>query len=308
MLGEILLKKFFASFLLALLFSIPSIVNASELSSEQELIRSESLSLQELIQVKDLSEAELIQNYIDGKYTFSFFQRLVYEGYISEANIEELPLNEMSTMSLEDIDLIDYDLMINPETGELQSINVGNEGISILTYNTYYPGSSVNVRIGDMLVTSSTNSFGLTGHVGIVISENRVVHLPGKAKQRDPNIAIERKGITQWFEDYPKTTVVRVKELSAAQKSGNWANNHQLNYGHKVEYQIPSRLDVFGTNYCSKFVYQSHNETSTNIFKEFAAWSIFAPYDILRTENYSRKDQPIIVYSKNGPKGNLPIK
>lgn len=289
------------------LLAIPSIVSASELFDEQELMRTDSLTIEEVLQVKDLSESEIIQNYLDGKYTYSFYQKLVNEGYIDEDSAKEISSDEIP-MSLADINLEEYDLKINKNTGELQSINSNNGGISLFTYSTTYPGTSVNVRIGDMLVTSSTSSQGVTGHVGIVISEDRVAHMPGYGKQRDPKIAIERKGVTQWFQDYPKTTVVRVKELSAAQKSGGWADSHQQNYGHIVEYQIPSRLDVFATSYCSKFVYQSHNETNTNIFDNFLAWNIFAPYDILRTENYSRKDQPIIVYSKNGPVGNLPFK
>ena len=296
--------KFLTSTLLMFLLTVPLIVGAETLG-EKELIRTEPLSIFEVEQIKGLSENELIQNYKDGEYTYSFYQRLVYEGYINEESSKEIALDEMPIVSLEDIDLEDYGLEIDAKTGELRSIPEDNGGISIMTYSTYYPGSSVNVRIGDMLVTNSTSSFGVVGHVGIVISEDRVVHMPGTGKQRDPNISIERKGVNEWFRDYPKTTVVRVKELSAAQESGKWADSHQQNYGHKVEYQIPSRLDVFGTNYCSKFVYQSHNETNTNIFKQFTAWSLFAPYDILFTQNYSRSDQPIVVLSKNGPQGNV---
>lgn len=296
--------KFITSFLLVFLLAIPSFAMSAETVGDKDLLRT-SLFSQELEEIKGLSEDELIRNYENGEYTYSFYQRLVYEGYISEKSYKKLESNEIP-VSLKDINLKDYGLEVDSKTGELRSIPENNGNISPMTYSTYYPGSSVNVRIGDMLVTNSTSSFGVAGHVGIVISEDRVAHMPGTSKQRDPDIAIERKGITQWFQDYPNTTVVRVKELTAAQKSGNWANNHQQNYGHKVTYQVPSRLDVFGTSYCSKFVYQSHNETNTNIFEEFITWSIFAPYDILYTQNYSRTDQPLIAYSKNGPTGNLP--
>lgn len=296
--------KFITSFLLVFFLAIPSFAMAEGIVSDEDLLRG-SLTSHELEEIKSLSEDELIHNYENGEYTYSLYQRLVYEGYISENSYEKLESNEVS-VSLEDINLKDYGLEVDSKTGELSSITENYGNFSSMSSSTYYPGSSVKVRTGDMLVTNSTSSFGVAGHVGIVISQDRVVHMPGTNKQRDPNIAIERKGITQWFQDYPKTTVVRVKELTAAQKSGNWANDYQRNYGHKVTYKVPSRLDVFGTSYCSKFVYHSHNQTNTNIFKNFSATTLFSPYDILYTQNYSRANQPLIAYSKNGPTGNLP--
>ncbi len=172
-----------------------------------------------------LSEEEAIQ------LPFTQFKELQEKGLIDQE--VKYPESDNPT-DWNSINLEDYGLY-EQENGELSSLPEGENNIMPMTYSTRYPGSSVNVRIGDILVTSSTRSNGLTGHVGIVISQDRVVHIEGQDQ------TVSRKGISNWFNDYPTTTVVRMKSLSQAQTAGNWAYNYERDYSHAT-YSIKTTL------------------------------------------------------------------
>ncbi|WP_156807454.1 hypothetical protein [Effusibacillus pohliae] len=158
--------------------------------------------------------------------------------------------------------------------GSTKTLDPGSGGTA-----AYYPNGSP-VVIGEMLVTNSTSSAGLTGHSGIVTSNFKVAHIAGYGYHP------EELTLDQWFARYPNTKRVRNNTTSTALYIGRWAASYVSQYPY-ANYGLATKLQGMDPTYCSKIVWQSYYYGSGVAFLGYRpdSTAIFAPYDILRLSN-----------------------
>lgn len=120
----------------------------------------------------------------------------------------------------------------------------------------YYPGTSVAIKPGDVLITSDTSVSGLNGvggHAGIVTDGLEYATIEGEGDH--PVL----KSISSWFKSNPDTKVVRYTNLSDSSRlnAANWAFNYVQKYS--TAYYDFSPLDYMFSTYCSKIVWDAYN-------------------------------------------------
>ncbi|KZE67907.1 hypothetical protein AV545_22695 [Paenibacillus jamilae] len=117
-----------------------------------------------------------------------------------------------------------------------------------------YPGTNTQMRVGDVLYSTKTlgGSSQIVGHVGIINSDFRVVHVT----------PAENGGVIDSLANYmarhgkgEKIEVYRPRDGRGA-GAARWATN---NYSRVKEYFINpfSKLSTISPNYCSKFIWQA---------------------------------------------------
>lgn len=120
-----------------------------------------------------------------------------------------------------------------------------------------YPGTSVTAKPGDILVTKKssckTNCRGITGHAGIVVNNDYVVHIAGIGHHPT------KIKLATWFSKYTSTTVVRTTDKYRGDVKGavKWAEDYIKKYPN-AEYKITPNLVSKDPTYCSKLVYQAY--------------------------------------------------
>ena len=133
--------------------------------------------------------------------------------------------------------------------------------------STYATSGGYIAQAGDVLYTPSTQCKddtdickGISGHVGIVNpSKGTVTHTAGKGKK--PTVI----SLTQWFNNYDKTVVVRHNNSTTATKAANWAINYYGvgGTGASKSYKVTADSDLtktlsLSTTYCSLLVWQAY--------------------------------------------------
>ncbi|HEU4964011.1 MAG TPA: YiiX/YebB-like N1pC/P60 family cysteine hydrolase [Bacilli bacterium] len=174
-------------------------------------------------------------------------------------------------------------LMTLTNTGAMASSDgpnysdVGGSGAAV------YPGSSVSVRPGDILVTDSVSSNGFTGHAGIVVDySGNVVSIAGYGYYP------KKTSISTWFGSYPDEKVVRLNDTASAQSAANWASSFVINHS-DVPYGMSDIGDPYDETYCSKIVWDAYqfgaNVTLPFYYDMFFAYNLVAPYSLLDAPN-----------------------
>ncbi|MFB5662215.1 YiiX/YebB-like N1pC/P60 family cysteine hydrolase [Alteribacillus sp. HJP-4] len=143
-----------------------------------------------------------------------------------------------------------------------------------------YPSTTATVEPGDILVTKTTNCKdedeckGITGHAGIVIDNTYAVHISG------PGANPERISISEWFEEYHSTKVVRAdsKYRGDPSKAATWAEEYVKDFSH-ADYSVTANIASKDPTYCSKLVYQAYYSTGYPIV---ATSGIIHPYEFLK--------------------------
>ncbi|MFD1175492.1 hypothetical protein ACFQ3W_04145 [Paenibacillus puldeungensis] len=117
-----------------------------------------------------------------------------------------------------------------------------------------YPGTNVQMRIGDILYSTKTlgGSTQIVGHVGIVDSNYKVVHVTPAVNG----------GVIDNFTTYMnrhgsgETIVVYRPRDGMGVGAARWAN---YNYSSVTDYSIEpfAKMGTISPNYCSKFVWQA---------------------------------------------------
>ncbi|HEY4601284.1 MAG TPA: hypothetical protein VIG73_08450 [Cerasibacillus sp.] len=140
-------------------------------------------------------------------------------------------------------------------------------------------------RPGDIFITKSTSSKGLTGHTGIAISSTTILHTSGRKSSPYPTTM----SITKWFKEYPKTKVVRPKSAALGKKAANMAKKYFKNK--KIPYLITSDPKNIKNTYCSEIVWYSYykagktykvpKNSGPNMPLKWRTPSIIKPYDYI---------------------------
>lgn len=105
---------------------------------------------------------------------------------------------------------------------------------------------------GDILVTNSTSSKGITGHAGIVINSTTVLHTSGWKSEPYP-LTIS---ITNWNKRYSKTKVVRPDSATKGQKAANAAVTYFK--GKKIPYALTANPRNINSTYCSELIWYAY--------------------------------------------------
>jgi uncharacterized protein YycO len=109
------------------------------------------------------------------------------------------------------------------------------------------------MEAGDIFITNGTSSFGLSGHAGIAVSPDYILHIPGAGSH--PALTT-LSGWQKSFNTYGWTKVYRHSVPSVAQAAARWAENTYKNT--KTKYLINTDLASTTTTYCSKLVWQAY--------------------------------------------------
>ncbi|WP_152559168.1 hypothetical protein [Tumebacillus flagellatus] len=149
----------------------------------------------------------------------------------------------------------------------------------------YYPGTSITAKPGDILVTNSTSSSGLTGHAGIVVDySGNVVSIAGSGYHPT------KYSVSTWFSSYPHEKIVRHSNTSTAQSAANWASSFVINYSY-LDYSLSDLASPYKSTYCSKIVWDAYyygaNYTLPYYYDTFFGYNACAPYDLVGAPNTS---------------------
>ncbi|MDQ1235546.1 uncharacterized protein YycO [Paenibacillus sp. SORGH_AS306] len=160
------------------------------------------------------------------------------------------------------------------------SFEIAANAVSTLTYR----GTSLAVRPGDVLVTNSTSSNGLTGHAGIVVNDQgTVVTINGY------NNDLAAENMTQW--NSKNVRVMRYSNTNAASKAAAWAKNYYHTYKGKVHYGLVNTIGSYEKEtYCSKIIWDSYYFGSDiTIDGHTPYWNgIYAPYYFLTQSGFTQ--------------------
>lgn len=132
---------------------------------------------------------------------------------------------------------------------------------------------------GDILISNGTSSFGLTGHAGIVVGANEILHIAGHGYV--PKVI----GFDSWTERYgkgkggnTKTEVYRISNWTHRNNAADWARKTYEGSG--ANYSLMSSLDSFAWTYCSKIVWQAYHYGSSISLVNKPVSDIATPYGL----------------------------
>lgn len=123
--------------------------------------------------------------------------------------------------------------------------------------------AAIDNKAGDIIITNSTVSSGLTGHSGIYINSNTILHTSGRKSEPYPTTISE----TEWHKRYAHSKVIRPKSSSLGQAAAN--NAVKYFKGKKIPYSIKDAVSKGNkdiTNiYCSELVYYSYYKAGLSL-------------------------------------------
>ncbi len=124
--------------------------------------------------------------------------------------------------------------------------------------------SGPTLKKGDILISNGTSSKGLTGHAGIAVSKNEVLHIAGPGKK------VQVVSVSTWQKRYgivkgqvdgkTKTKVYRPKSTKNAKKAADWAVKNYK--GKNYKYGTGRKLSDKDPTYCSKIIWQAYNSVN----------------------------------------------
>jgi len=147
-------------------------------------------------------------------------------------------------------------------------------------FTSFQATASYTPEYGDILVTNSTSSKGLTGHSGIVTVAG-VLHISG------PNANPKAISWSTWIKNYPKTNVYRPKDGYKSMLAAIWIQDIYLTKNPNAKYQVNTKLYTYNETYCSKIVWQAYavgvKEYGSTPAMDKPFGSVAAPYNL---DNY----------------------
>lgn len=144
---------------------------------------------------------------------------------------------------------------------------------------------------GDIFVTKSTSSYGLTGHAGILVGDKVLEITPGYNNGVPALISL-----STWFSRYPETIIMRYTEGRNIPVNAAW-------YGHTFyvdgdgadnEYSVNSSITSLTKDYCSSLVWKCYHFGAGFDFKiietDTFTWVnpiIISPYAFITYADYN---------------------
>ncbi|MFC9778820.1 hypothetical protein [Paenibacillus chitinolyticus] len=121
-----------------------------------------------------------------------------------------------------------------------------------------YPGTSIEMKVGDVLYSSKTfgNSSQIVGHVGIIGPDYLVYHV-SPIIDTDGNGAGDSINVYMGRHGHGEKISIYKYRYSSGVGAAQWAQN---NYWKATEYAVVNPFHYLSTltpNYCSKFIWQA---------------------------------------------------
>lgn len=147
--------------------------------------------------------------------------------------------------------------------------------------------AALKYKAGDILITKSTSSYGLTGHTGIMLNGSTALHI------QKPGTYPKKISIKSWLKKYPKTKVVRPKSDTIGPKAAKKASSSFVDK--KIGYRITMGPTSIKYTYCSEIVWYSYykagkkfmiyHQGSDHVPAYWMEPNIIKPYDFIN-EHY----------------------
>lgn len=138
---------------------------------------------------------------------------------------------------------------------------------------------------GDIIITNSTSSKGILGHMGIYIDSKTILHTSGWKSEPYPLPISESK----WHKRYKHSKVIRPNSSALGKKAAQQAVKHFK--GKTIPYKLTSGVTNIKNTYCSELVWYSYYKagkefkTYNPTARLFARPSIIKPYDYTNVAN-----------------------
>lgn len=148
---------------------------------------------------------------------------------------------------------------------------------------------NISNKAGDIIITKSTSSSGITGHVGIYISPTTILHTSGWKTEPYPKLISE----SEWHDRYAKSKVVRPNSSTLGTKAANRAMT-VFHTDKAIPYKITTGVTNIKETYCSELVWYSYYKagldylTYNGTARLFARPSIITPYDYTNVANLKK--------------------
>lgn len=194
-----------------------------------------------------------------------------YQDYITLVNQGVLD----NTISFE------YWQEIKARSAELEKILENSHEFSEV-YDSRRETTFYLMQAGDVFITNGTSSSGLTGHSGIAISSDLILHIEGPGKTP------KTISLTAWKNRYNVTGWTKVYRYSLGSnltkvpyEAAKWAEKTYRNSN--AQYVINTNLASTDKTYCSKLVWQAYYYGPTTHCANGPTIGIRTPYDLPTT-------------------------
>lgn len=236
---KILISCFVVMLVLA---SLPILSNAAETNSNEELLYQQGIAAGAIDKEKttyskwENENKDLKANY-DSGIRDGFLKDTPYEEWLAQNNYGQEP----------------KDL----NNAEVKSFRLQANSLR----------SGFKVKPGDIFITNSTSSHGISGHAAIANGANHILDMPGTGAGKPPQSNNNRQStVNAWIKKYNKgwIKVYRLKDSKLAAKVAKYADGHYYSSKHtsqktiKIPYAITSRLYNIKESYCSKLVFDAY--------------------------------------------------
>ncbi|MFB6468226.1 hypothetical protein ACE38V_15710 [Cytobacillus sp. Hz8] len=144
-------------------------------------------------------------------------------------------------------------------------------GFLLVGLNLTKAEAAIDNKPGDIIITKSTSSSGITGHAGIYIGKITILHTSGRSTEPYPKTISE----ISWHNRYGQSKVIRPKSSTLGQNAANMAVKYFK--GKKIPFSIKDAVtkrnkDITKT-YCSELVYYSYYKAGL----ELKVKSLYSP-------------------------------
>lgn len=150
--------------------------------------------------------------------------------------------------------------------------------------------AAIKNKPGDIIVTKSTSSKGVTGHVGIYIGEKTILHTSGWKSEPYPTTISE----SNWHKRYAKSKVIRPNSSKLGADAAAMAKKHFKDK--KISYSISAKMKKKDKTYCSHLVWYSYYKAGKSFKTSYDSpqtgltWrvpSTITPYNFINGTNVS---------------------
>lgn len=162
---------------------------------------------------------------------------------------------------------------------------------SVSPYNVSYGG--FRYLDGDVLITKSTSSSGLTGHAGIIVG-TKVLHIHPSYNNGNPELI----SLSTWYSRFPETITVRYAiGRTIPNDAGDYGDEFYVNgAGADNTYSLTSSITSTTKDYCSSLVWKCYYRgadfeflvfTDTVSGGSYTRPSYIIPYDFITYREYN---------------------
>jgi uncharacterized protein YycO len=147
--------------------------------------------------------------------------------------------------------------------------------------------AAISNKPGDIIITRSTSSKGVTGHIGIYIDATTILHTSGWSSEPYPKTISE----SGWHSRYAESKVIRPNSSTLGQSAASKAIYYFK--GKSIPYSVTTGPTNISQTYCSELVWYSYYKAGKtfkvfNSASQISTWvtpSIIKPYDYLSSSH-----------------------